>query len=99
MNKRAVLAMLALAATPAFAQYGGRRRGGMDKGGDGQKGGPGGGEHPNSLEVMVEELREDLKLTAEQQPLWDAYVEKVRALASDLARERTKRLAPASVPQ
>jgi len=102
MNKRALLAtLIAAAATPALAQFGGRRRGGggegrpMDKGGGDAAGEP----RVNTLEVTVEELREDLKLTAEQEPLWQSYVDKVRALASDVARERARRPAPAGVMQ
>src|SRR5205814_5153003 len=101
MNKRTTLALLLGAASvPALAQIGspsgGRRRGGgMDKGGD--KGGDGdprsmdkGGGEPrvNMLEVTAHELHEDLKLTPLQEPLWDAYLDKIRALGNDIARER-----------
>ena len=61
----------------------------MDKGGD--KGGTekGGGEpRVNTLEVTAHELHEDLKLTPQQEPLWDAYLDKIRALGNDIARER-----------
>jgi hypothetical protein len=37
----------------------------------------------------MHELYEDLKLTPAQQPSWQSYADKVRALASDLARERS----------
>jgi hypothetical protein len=90
MNKRATLAvMFAAVATPALAQMSGRRRGGGgDKGGD--KGGAdkGGEPHVNALEVTAHELHEDLKLTPQQEPLWEAYLEKIRALGNDIARER-----------
>lgn len=43
---------------------------------------------PDQLEELLEELREDLKLERAQQPLWDSYAEKVRALVLDIARER-----------
>ena len=91
MNKRTTLALLLGAASaPVLAQMGGRRRGGgMDKGGD--KGGAekGGGEpRANLLEVTAHELHEDLKLTPQQEPLWEAYLDKVRALGNDIARER-----------
>ena len=91
MNKRTTLALLLGAASaPLLAQMGGRRRGGgMDKGGD--KGGAekGGGEpRTNLLEVTAHELHEDLKLTPQQEPLWEAYLDKVRALGNDIARER-----------
>jgi hypothetical protein len=94
--------MRAAAAAPALAQIGGRRRGG---GGDRQgrpdeKGAP---ERVNALEVTLHELHEDLKLTPEQEPLWESYAEKVRALARDVARESGRRFlrdgAPASLPQ
>jgi hypothetical protein len=87
MNKRAALALIvAAAATPALAQIGGRRRGGGEP-------------RVNSLEVNVHELYEDLKLTPEQEPLWEAYVDKVRALGNDLARERGRRPAQANLGQ
>jgi hypothetical protein len=86
MNKRAALALIvAAAATPALAQIGGRRRGGEPR--------------VNPLEVTVHELHEDLKLTPEQEPLWEAYVDKVRALGNDLARERGRRPAQANLEQ
>ena len=103
MNKRAALALvLAAAATPALAQFGGsgRRRGGS-AGGDRQgrpdeKAAP---ERVNALEVTLHELHEDLKLTPEQEPLWQSYADKVRALAGDVARESARKPAPASLPQ
>jgi len=100
MNKRAALALLLAAATPAFAQFGGRRRGGapMDKG-DKSAGGAEGEPRVNMFEVTVEELRQDLKLTAEQEPVWQSYVDKLRALAGDVTRERSNRPAAGSVTQ
>src|SRR5438876_5141462 len=97
MNKRAALALfVAAAAGPAFAQFGRRRGGGESRPTDKD-----GGAEPrvNTLEVTVQELHEDLKLTAEQEPLWQAYVDKVRALGNDLARERDRRPAQANVQQ
>lgn len=103
MNKRTTLAVfLAAAATPALAQLGGRRRGGMDKGGDMEKGGmdKGGGEpRVNVLEVTAHELHEDLKLTPQQEPLWESYLDKVRALGNDVVRERIQQPAGRSVTQ
>jgi hypothetical protein len=99
MNKRAALALvLAAAAAPALAQMGGRRRGG---GGDRQgrtdeKAAP---ERVNALEVTLHELHEDLKLTPEQEPLWESYAERLRALDRDVARERGRKLATVSLPQ
>lgn len=96
MNKRAALALILAAATPALAQFGGRRRGGAQM----DKAEKGGAESVNPLEVTVEELRQDLKLTAEQEPVWQSYVDKLRALAGDVARERNRRTAAGgSVPQ
>lgn len=92
MNKRALLACMALAATPALAQFGGRRRGGGMGSGDrdrsADKGDKSGEPRANMLEVTAHELHEDLKLTPQQEPLWDAYLDKVRALGNDIARER-----------
>jgi len=100
MNKRAAFALLlAAAATPALAQLGGRRRGG---GGGDRQGRPDEKEAPervNALEVTLHELHEDLKLTAQQEPLWQGYADKVRALAGDMARERGRKPAPGSLPQ
>ena len=93
MSKRESLKLLCAAALlpaapAAFAQFGGRRSG---------KGNPDAGrrssEEPrvDALETSLHELHEDLKLSAQQEPLWQAYADKVRALASDLARERGRR--------
>src|SRR5207249_10487600 len=70
-----------------FAQFGGRRR---REGGDEQKKS---GEEPrvNSIEVTLHEFHEDLKLTDAQEPAWESYVAKLRALASDLARDSRSR--------
>jgi len=91
MNKRALLGFMALAATPALAQFGGRRRGGGMGGGDrdkSDKGDKSGEPRANMLEVTAHELHEDLRLTPQQEPLWDAYLDKIRALGNDIARER-----------
>jgi hypothetical protein len=95
MNRRRLLLGVA-AAVPAgisFAQF----KGG--KGGD-MRGGkpPGGGRDPVAvLEITLHELGEDLKLRPEQEPLFDAYVERIRALAGDVARERAPRRVPAGL--
>jgi hypothetical protein len=100
MNKRAALAlMMAAAATPALAQFGGRRRGSGDREGRPMDKDGGGEPRVNTLEVTVQELHEDLKLTSGQEPLWQAYIDKVRALGNDLARERGRRPAQANVEQ
>jgi hypothetical protein len=71
----------------AFAQCGGRRR---RDGGDDQKKG---GEEPrvNPIEVTLHEFHEDLKLTDAQEPAWESYVEKLRALGRDVGRESRAR--------
>ena len=93
MRKRESLKMLCAAALlpaapAALAQLGGRRsgKGGMDAGrrsGEEQR--------VDALETSLHELQEDLKLSTQQEPLWQAYADKVRALASDVARERGRR--------
>ena len=40
------------------------------------------------LEVTLHEFQEDLKLRPDQEPLFDAYAQKIRDLAADVARER-----------
>ena len=103
MNKRALLALFtAAAAVPALAQYGGRRRGGGMGGDQGRPAEKDAGGEPrvNTLEITAHELEEDLKLTPEQQPLWQSYLDKVRALGNDVARERSRRpVAPVNVAQ
>jgi hypothetical protein len=101
VNKRATLALfLAATAGSAAAQFGGRRRGGMggqEKGGE--KGADKGSEpRVNSLEVTAHELHEDLKLTPEQEPLWESYLEKVRALGNDVARDRNRGTLGSNLP-
>lgn len=94
------LAALA-AAADAMAQFGG----GMP-GGGGMRGGRGGGgdrsaardpQRPATaeprvapLEQSIEELRIDLKLLPAQMPAWETYIDKVRALAGDIARARSQ---------
>ncbi len=106
MNKRAMLLLLAAAATPAAGQFGGRRRGGMggadrgDKSGEkGDKSGEAGEPRVNTFELTAHELHEDLKLTPLQEPLWQSYLDKVRALANDIVRERTQLPSGRSVTQ
>ena len=82
MKKRAFFALAALSlATPALAQFGGRRRGGPPDG----KGGP---REQNGFEVTLHELHEDLKLSPEQEKAWQSYERKLRALVDDQRRER-----------
>jgi hypothetical protein len=78
--------LLAGVATTALAQFGGRRR---RDGGEQKKA----GEEPrvNQIEVTLHEFHEDLKLADAQEPAWESYVEKLRALARDVARETRAR--------
>ena len=95
--RRAFLAgALALAALPAAAQFGGRKRGGGM--GDAQKGGgPDGAKEPPVLETSLHEFHEDLKLTGEQEPLFERYAEAIRALARDVQRGRSAAVAAAKL--
>jgi uncharacterized protein HemX len=90
--------MTLLTALEASAQFGG---GGMP--GGGMRGGrsrPDGGtkeQRPpvqdNSLEQLEDRLgmlEEELRLSAEQRAAWQAYADKVRALISDIGRERER---------
>jgi len=49
---------------------------------------------PDPLHMMTEELRIDLKLTPEQEPLWQDLVRRVDAMRGDAARERVRLLHP-----
>jgi hypothetical protein len=102
MKKRAALALLLAAATgPAAAQFGGRRRGGGMGGADkgAEKADKSGEPRVNTLELTAHEFHEDLKLTPEQEPLWETYLGKVRALGNDIVRERTQQPSGRSVTQ
>jgi len=77
--------ILAIAAADASAQRGGRRGGGADRAAKAQEKPQ---ESVDQLALILAELQEDLKLTANQHAAWDAYARNVEALASDLARER-----------
>jgi len=72
-------AAISLAMTAALAQLGRKAKGGGEKGGR---------EAVNMLEVTLHEFHEDLKLRPEQELAWGAYVDKIRALADDVGRER-----------
>lgn len=90
MRKREALQMLCAvallpAAPMALAQLGGRRRAGPEKSQSREE------PRVNQLESSLQELHEDLKLTPQQEPLWESYADKVRALANDVARERNAR--------
>ena len=89
-----IVAVIAGAAPDALAQFpggGGRARGGLPRG-DMQR-----GERPAAveniselIEFRLESFQEDLKLTPNQQKLWDPYADKVKALAADIMRERAR---------
>jgi hypothetical protein len=90
MSRRKVFALsiaaLSLYASGTLAQLGRRSRGS----GEGRE--KGGGQEPvNPIEVTLHEFHEDLKLSAGQEAAWDAYVERIRALMNDIARERVQR--------
>ena len=95
MRKRQLLQVLlaagaALASARSSAQFGGGRRSGGKAGGPTGGGNAAGGrrEPTPMLEVTLHEFQEDLKLRPDQEPLFEAYAEKVRDLAADVARER-----------
>jgi len=95
MKKRTMLALLAAAPAIAYAQMGGRRRGGA-KGGEGGAPG-GGGPQINQLEATLHEFETDLKLAGDQQKAWDAYADGIRALQKDVLRDRAPRAADAQL--
>jgi hypothetical protein len=69
----------------------GRAGGRVDAGGA-FRGGPAGGADPATMvEVALHEFHEDLALRPEQEPLFEAYANSIRAVATDLVRERQPR--------
>ena len=81
--------MLVIATADASAQVGSRRGSGrdgvVDRSAKVQQ------KPENSVDqlaLILAELQQDLKLTADQQDAWGAYTRNVEALASDVARER-----------
>jgi hypothetical protein len=93
MNKRAWFGIaFAAAATPVLAEFGGGagRRGNRGKSSEEQ--GKGGVREPqvDMLEVTLHEFHEDLKLSPAQEPAWESWSDKVHALATDIARERSR---------
>ena len=98
-------AITAFAATDSIAQFrGGIPGDGMRGGG---RGGPADNDrNPRSgrdqrpamqenseaqVEYRLDLLREDLKLSSDQQSAWQSYADKVKALASDISRGRGRR--------
>jgi hypothetical protein len=102
--KKFIVSMIAviftLAALDALAQFGGGNRGrmggGQPAGGGMQRGeATGGGDNLGTLlEYRLESFQEDLKLTPNQQKLWDVYADRVRALGTDIVRERERARTP-----
>jgi hypothetical protein len=76
-------AALSLGTGGVLAQSGGRGKG-RDRGGQRS----GSGERADPLETSLHEFEEDLKLAPGQEAAWAAYVGRLRALESDVARER-----------
>ena len=103
LNRRFIVCLVAAvimsAALDVLAQFpggGGRSRGGSSPGG-GPPGGMQRGERPvgpeaitDLIEFRLQSFEEDLKLSPNQQKLWDPYADKVRALTGDIVRERTR---------
>lgn len=86
MDKRSLLGLsLALLTSEALAQTGGRKSG--EKRGASRKGGA--EPQVDFLDVTLHEFHEDLKLSVAQEPTWEAYAERLKALARDVRRERT----------
>lgn len=88
-----LMAVTSGAAMESFAQFGGGMRGGRNR--------PDGAtmkdQRPSMQENLAEQvedrlamLEEDLRLAPGQQSAWQTYSEKVRALAADIVRERTR---------
>jgi hypothetical protein len=62
---------------------------GGDSGQKGAAGSEGGGKEPTPLlETTLHEFHEDLKLTSDQETLFDRYAEALRALGRDVQRDR-----------
>src|SRR5436309_14601827 len=82
--------ILAITAADASAQMGSRRgsgRVGADRAAKAQEKPQ---ESVDQLALILAELQEDLKLTANQHAAWDAYARSVEALASARGRGRTR---------
>jgi len=83
----AVAAFASAIAGQARAQLGGTPG---SRRGKGERKGAGKEAPAATLEITLHEFHEDLKLSAAQEPAWESYVTKVRALAADVARERAR---------
>jgi LTXXQ motif family protein len=78
--------------TDATAQFGGGRRGmHMDKGSQSTASRPAARENvADIVEYRLALLQEDLKLTRDQERGWAAYEDRIKALAADISRERSR---------
>jgi hypothetical protein len=95
-----LLAAATVAADDAMAQFGGGfpggggRRGGMSRGGGdsggSQRSAPNRETGPDQQQVLLHEFESDLKLTPAQVPAWNAYLDKLNALAADAARDSVR---------
>ena len=81
----------------AMAQFGGGMPGGGRRGARMEKGSGPGANRPapqenvsDLVEYRLALLQEDLRLAREQEVAWVAYEERTKALAADVARERTR---------
>jgi len=87
-----VFVILASVCTQAAAQFGGMKRGGIDNGGTGRSrsgddlSGVTRMSANDQLRMQITDTRLSLKLEPAQNPLWQAYEDRVLALLSDLSR-------------
>ena len=96
-----IVVFMAISALDALAQFGGGNRGrmgGAPPAGGMQRGeATGGGDNfATLLDYRLESFQEDLRLTPNQQKLWDAYADRMRALGADIVRERERTRTPAA---
>ena len=99
--------IIAMSTHQAVAQYrggmpgsGGMRGGGRDGAVDSARSQRPGIQRENTPhpEVIMHELYEDLKIAPQQEAGWQAYVSKVQAMVSDLAREQKRTQASPQLP-
>ncbi len=107
-SSMAYAAVLAIAATvvagDATAQFGGMGRrgnqGGSSQRGDNSRNERGGTNRETGLDqqqLLLHELYTDLKLTQAQEPAWNAYIDRLNAIAADAARESARARSAAQV--
>jgi len=89
-------AVIAAAALDALAQFPGGSRGRMGGGGPPSAGMPrgerfaGAADISELIEFRLQSLQEDLRLSPGQERVWEPYADRVRALAADIVRERSR---------